>query len=308
MVRLAIVGNGERAAHHQAALATLSDVEIVAVAGPAPVAQYHDLFSRPGLDVIDICAPAGPAADIAIAAAQAGKRVITEYAPGVSAADGARVEAAFRASGSSLDLLMPERHQPLPQELKAVLQAGKLGALRYVHSAWVWHWPAAGGVADDEWDRPVTDGDAGLFVLDHAAGALDMVGWLFGDVPVSTVFARTCALADDGFSRYVSAVLSFADASQAIVEVGLTSEFPPDSGLQRLALTGMRGSAYFQERDHDILIGGSGARPLTDDRIAGLASAFSALFANGAGNAVADARLALAVATSLRTGQPVEVG
>jgi predicted dehydrogenase len=306
MVRLAIIGNGERAAQHQAALAALSDIEVVAVVGPGQ--EYRDLFSRSELDAIDICTPAGSAVDIAIAAAQAGKRVITEYAPGTSATDVARVEEACREAGVALELLAPERHQPLPRQLKATLEAGQLGAPRYVHSAWIWHWPATEWAASAEWDRAATREDASAFVLDHAAGALDVVGWLFGDVPVYTVFARTCSLPEDGNSRYVSTVLSFADGSQAIVEVGLTSAFPPRTGLQRLALTGMRGSAYFQERDHDILIDGSGARPLADDHTTGLATAFSALFTRESADSVIDAGLAIAAATSLRTGQPVEVG
>ena len=309
MVRLAIVGNGERAARHQAALAMVDDVEVVTVVGPRADAPYQELFARADIDVVDLCAPPGPAADIAIAAATAGKRVIAEYPPGSSAEDAERVDRALREHGGALDLLLPERHQPLPQGLKATLESGKLGSLRYAHAAWIGHWSASDQAARREWDTEAPDGDVEAFVIEHAAGALDMVAWFFGNVPVTAVFARSCSLAGDGTpSRYVSTVLSFADASQAIVEMGLTNSLPANGGLQRLALTGTRGSAYFTERDHDILVNENGARALAGAATDGLAAAFSALLTNGAPDGARTAHLGFAAAESLRTGQPVEVG
>lgn len=303
MIRLAIVGNGERAARHRAALAQIDGVEVVAVDGSGADAA---LSARSDIDAVDLCVPPGPAAAIAVAAGKAGKRVIAEYPPGTSAADFQRVVDACREHGGALDLLLAERHQPLPRELKATVEAGKLGPLRYAHVASVRPWSADDHAARDD----VSPGeDGGAFVIEHAAGALDMVAWLFGDVPVATVFARSCSLGEDGSSsRYVSIVLSFADASQAIVEVGLTSGFPATSGLQRLALTGMRGSAYFNERDHDIVIGRHGVRALADDAADGLAAAFSSWLADGATDGANAARLAFAAAESLRTGQPVGMG
>jgi predicted dehydrogenase len=119
----------------------------------------------------------------------------------------------------------------------------------------------------------------------------------------------------DAASWYVSVVLFFADASQAVCEVGLTSSFAANTGLRRFALTGMRGSAYFNERDADVVIGASGVRLLVEEPVEGVAAAFADWVARrGAGNdeMLEDGRRTLrlvqAAAESVRTGQPVEVG
>ncbi len=305
MVRIAILGDGERAARHRAALDLLRDVEVVDIPDPASSdADIRTLLERPDLDLIDLAIPPGDAATTAIAAAPAGKRVIAEYTPRRSTDEADRVRRAVRDGGGSLSLLTPERYQPLPQELKSTLAAGKLGTLRYVHSAWIWHGQTNGPATQS--GSGSTNGEVEEFVIDHVTPPLDMVAWLFDDVPVATLFARTCSLADDGFSCYVSVILSLADASQAVVEVGVNNRFPAGAGLRRLALTGLRGSAYFNERDHDLLISKSGSRPLTDESIPGLARAFSSLLDDGLAGP-ADAGLAFAAVESLRTGQPVEV-
>ena len=205
-----------------------------------------------------------------------------------------------RAAGVTPSLLRPGRWQPLARELKATVDAGKLGPVRYAHAASVWH----GSVQD-----------AGQFLVEQATGTLDLVRSYF-DVPVRTVLARECALdGPEADSRYVSVVLFFADASQAICEVGVTSGFAANTGLQRLALTGLRGSAYFNERDADVIVGATGVRPLIDDPVEGLAAAFAAWVAGSEAEkdaAIEDGRrtlrLTLAAAESVLTGRPVEVG
>lgn len=310
MVRLAVIGNGERAARHEAALEMLADVEVAAVIGPGKNRALNDLLARPDIDALVICAPPGSAAEIALAAATAGKRVIVEYPPGANAEEAERVERAFRDNGGRLDVLLPGRHHPLSRQMKAALDAGQLGPLRYAHAASIAHWSADDQAARSAWGERAPDTEAATFVVEYAAGTLDTVAWLFGDAAIATVFARSCSLTgDDAPSRYVSTVLSFADGSQAIVEVGLTSGLPAHTGLQRLALTGMRGSAYFNERDHDILINGNGVRALEDDAVDGLAAAYAALFRERSPvTGRSGSRLAFAAAASVRTGQPVEVG
>jgi predicted dehydrogenase len=205
-----------------------------------------------------------------------------------------------------VSLLRPERWQPLAKEMKATVGAGKLGALRYAHVASIWHWaPGERGAS----------GDPGSFLIEQATGTIDLVRSLF-DVPVARVFARDCPLEEaDAASWYVSVVLFFADASQAICEVGLTSSFAANTGLQRFALTGMRGSAYFNERDADVVIGAGGVRPLVEEPVKGVMAALADWVATrGAGSdAVVDdgketLRVVNAAAESVRTGQPVDVG
>jgi predicted dehydrogenase len=311
MVRLAIVGSGERAERHLAACRRVEGIEIVAMTGR----EYDEVLGRDDVDVVDVVAPPGPAVEIAVAAARAGKQVIAEYLPGTAAEDADRLTTACRDSGVPLRLLRPERWQLLAKELKATVEAGKLGSVRYAHAASIWHWPPAEAEVRREWSVPPPGDDPGQFLLEQATGTLDLVRWFF-DVPVASVFARDCPLeGPEAPSWYVSVVLYFADASQAICEVGLTTGFAANTGLRRLALTGLRGSAYYNERDADLVIGAGGARPLVDDPVEGLTAAFAdwaAAFGTETDDGSKDGRetlrLALAAAASLRTGEPVEVG
>src|SRR5262245_35911119 len=108
MVRVAILGSGAKAALHREAWGRVPGVELVAEAEA---------------EVIDVWLPGGQAAEGVASAAKAGKEVLVEYLPG-DLPDGARVS-----------LLRPERWQPLARDMKATLDAGKLGALRYAHAA-----------------------------------------------------------------------------------------------------------------------------------------------------------------------------
>jgi UDP-N-acetyl-2-amino-2-deoxyglucuronate dehydrogenase len=314
VVRLAIVGSGERVARHLTACRQTDGIEVVAVAGPESRSDLEDLLRRSDVEAIDVCVPHRRAGEFARAAARAGKQVVVEYLPGDSAAEADRVIAECREAGVTLSLLRPGRRQPLAKELKGTLDAGKLGPLRYAHAASVWHWPAAEQEARRAWGVPAPAEDTGHFLVEQATGTLDLLRWFF-EAPVARVFARDCPLeGPDADSWFVSVVLFFADASQAICEVGLTSTFAANTGLQRLALTGLRGSAYSNERDADVMVGAGGVRPLVDDPVEGLAAAFAdwvvgseAEKAEAIDDGRRTLRLALAAAESVRTGQPVEV-
>src|SRR3712207_6646985 len=108
MVRVAIVGNGAKAALHREAWGRVSGIEVVAEAEA---------------EVVDVCLPPGQAGAGVAAAARAGKEVLVEYLPD------------DLPEGGTVSLLRPARWQPLARELKATLDAGKLGALRYAHAA-----------------------------------------------------------------------------------------------------------------------------------------------------------------------------
>src|SRR5262245_31763125 len=117
MPRLAIIGNGEKAALHTVAARQIPGIELVAEADA---------------DVIDLCTSNGQIGAIAASATRAGKQVLFEYLP------------QDVPEGVSVSLLRPERWQPLAKQMKATLDDGKLGALRYAHAASIWHSPSDG--------------------------------------------------------------------------------------------------------------------------------------------------------------------
>lgn len=319
MVQLAIIGNGDRAARHLAAYQQIDSISVVAGAAPGATCNgtpwsddYRAVLRRSDIDTVDIVAPPAQAAQIAVAAAHAGKNIVVDYLPGSTLAEAETVLTACHKTGVTLTQLRPERRAPLPRQYKITLDNGKLGSLRYAHSASIWSWAESDQTANRSWGSPSPVDDPRHFLLEYAVGPLDILTWFFSDNPVAKVFARDCSLADAASpSRFVSIVLFFADTSQAICEVGLTDNFAADTGIQRLTLTGMRGSVYFNDRHHDIVLGPKGTRPLTDDPVEGIARSLAEWQAgtlSGDATDLGSARVAFAAAESLMTGQPVEVG
>jgi myo-inositol 2-dehydrogenase/D-chiro-inositol 1-dehydrogenase len=317
MIGVGIVGDGELNARRLAAYRRVERVDVRATAGPRPptgegesiwTGDYRDLLARADVEVVDLSAPAGDQVEIGVEAARAGKQVLVDYLPGASVEEADRLIAACREADVGLTVLLPARQHPLARELKRTLVQGKLGPLKFVHTASISGQQSAS-------PREITSFDPSDFLVERGTPRLDLVAWFF-ETPIARVFARGCPLdGADGSSGYVSVVLFFADASQAICEIGLNDELALGSEVRRLALTGLRGSAYHESRDGDLLLGTEGTRLLTDEEDEGLVSAlteWAATSAAGHDAGVEDARatlrLALAAAESLRTGRPVEVG
>src|SRR5262249_44141986 len=70
-----------------------------AFGGPESVTNWRELISRADVDVVDICTPPGTHAEIAQAAAAAGKAVLCEKPLAVSYAQAASAAAAVSAAG-----------------------------------------------------------------------------------------------------------------------------------------------------------------------------------------------------------------
>ena len=121
---------------------------------PSWYTDYRQLLENPEVDVVDICTPNGLHAEIAIAAAQAGKHIICikPLATGLVQAD-AMLDAARRAH---VQLFYAENNLFIPalQRAKEVIDEGALGKVFRVrasegipgpHAAWFHDQAAAGG-------------------------------------------------------------------------------------------------------------------------------------------------------------------
>jgi predicted dehydrogenase len=121
---------------------------------PSWYTDYRQLLENPEVDVVDICTPNGLHAEIAIAAAQAGKHIICikPLATGLAQAD-AMLDAARRAH---VQLFYAENNLFIPalQRAREVIDEGALGKVFRVrasegipgpHAAWFHDQAAAGG-------------------------------------------------------------------------------------------------------------------------------------------------------------------
>ena len=149
-VRVALIGSGRMGAFHGETLARrLPGAVLAAVADPAPGAAERlattlgapkfftdaaDAFADPEIDAVVIAAPARFHADLAVAAADAGKGVFCEKPMAITLADADRVINAARAAGVVLQVGFNRRFAADWAAARALLDDGRLGTPRLLRS------------------------------------------------------------------------------------------------------------------------------------------------------------------------------
>jgi predicted dehydrogenase len=202
-LQFGLVGCGRVAPRHVQSLRELEGARLAAVAdikasraqrfaneyGAEPYTDYRDLLDRPDLDVITISTPSGLHAQMAIDAMQAGKHVIVEKPMALSLEDAGRMIAVSEATGRKLCVVLQNRYNPPMQELRAVVDSGRLGRLLLGNATVRWYRPQE--YYEDEWHGTwAMDGGA---LMNQSIHHIDALQWLMG-APES-VFAYSATLA-----------------------------------------------------------------------------------------------------------------
>lgn len=141
--------------------------------GAVAVADWREVLERPDVEAVLIAAPNGWHAQMAVAAFEQGKHVYLEKPLATSLEDGASVVEAWRRAGTVGMMGFNYRFNPLWQELREGIRAGRLGDLAEVRS--VFTTPAH---ARPEWKQTRQTG--GGVLLDLASHHVDLARWLFG--------------------------------------------------------------------------------------------------------------------------------
>ena len=220
-MRFAIIGVGNIAPIHAAAIRGVPEGELVAVAtrneerGRAFVAQnggiwvrdYEELLAQVRPDVVSICTPPDLHLPMTVAAAQAGAHVICEKPMARTAEECDAMIAACERAGVTLGITFQGRFEPLSVRLKDALDAGRLGRLLWASSNTLWH-------RTDEYYksgpwRGIWEHEGGGVLMNQAIHAIDLLIWLTG-MP-ERVIART---------RTLNHQIEIEDAALAILEYG----------------------------------------------------------------------------------------
>jgi predicted dehydrogenase len=157
MVNIGIIGVGGIAGAHLAGYRHLPQARIVALcdkipdraAGKAgemqlnigttggtavqarPYTDYRALLDDPEVEAVDICLPTDLHAEVAVAALQAGKHVLSEKPMALSVADCDRMIAAAEAAGRILMIAQCIRFCPEYQVVKAMADSGDYGQVTH---------------------------------------------------------------------------------------------------------------------------------------------------------------------------------
>lgn len=204
-IRFGLVGCGRIADKHIEAIeAHAAEAELVAVAdvdaqaleravartGARGFSSIDAMLAGAEVDCVVLATPSGLHARETIAAAAAGRHVVTEKPMATRWHDGlAMVEACDRA-GVRLFVVKQNRRNPTVQLLKRAIDKGRFGRIYLVQMSVLWTRPQSYYDSAD-W-RGTWEFDGGAF-MNQASHYVDLMEWLIG--PVESVHAFTATLA-----------------------------------------------------------------------------------------------------------------
>jgi UDP-N-acetyl-2-amino-2-deoxyglucuronate dehydrogenase len=205
-----IVGAGTIGKVHAAELADVQAAELVALAEPREEAgrelagshgvDWHPdlegLLARDDVDVVVLCTPSGIHPEGAVAAARAGKHVISEKPMAITLDGVDRMIRACREAGVTLSVIFQYRFNRDALRMKRAHDAGLFG--RPVLCNALVHWHRTQDYYDEKggW-RGTWELDGGGALMNQSVHALDLLQWLLG--PVESLCAYTETLTHDTF-------------------------------------------------------------------------------------------------------------
>lgn len=253
--RFGIIGCGTIAQIHARAIQSMERAEIAGVYDPvqasaqafarqhacAVYATLDQMLADPTLDVVNICTPSSTHAELAVAAARAGKHVVVEKPLAIHLEDAQAVVQAQEETGVQICVISQLRFSPDVQALHDALAQQAFGRLvlgslsmRYSRSE---EYYRNGG-----WrGRWATDGGGAL--MNQGIHGLDLLCYLCGPVKRVHAEARTL-LHSIEVEDTLCATLEFENGGLGVLEVS-TAIRPGHA--RRIEISGTAGSATLTE-------------------------------------------------------------
>jgi UDP-N-acetyl-2-amino-2-deoxyglucuronate dehydrogenase len=199
-----IAGAGMIGTVHAKVLAELEDARLVAVSEAREAtgrelaeshgAEWHakldELLLRPDVDAVIICTPSGLHPEEAVAAARAGKHVITEKPMAITLEGADRMIRACREAGVTLSVIFQYRFNRDALRLKRAIEAGLLGR-PVLGNAFV-HWHRTQAYYDERngW-RGTWALDGGGALMNQSIHAIDLLQWFLGPIDDLCAYTQT---------------------------------------------------------------------------------------------------------------------
>jgi len=229
--RIGLVGCGRISKNHFDAIAKIDGLELAAVcdtdaeraqrAGEAhgvPSYRALDEMLRAGdFEVVAICTPSGLHSAQGIAAAQAGKHVVTEKPMSLSLRQADALVRACDDAGVQLFVVKQNRLNPPIQLVKRAVDKGRFGRIYLANVTVRWQRPQEYYEAEP-W-RGTWEFDGGA-IMNQASHYVDLMQWLVG--PVESVLGKTATQArrieaeDSGIG-----IFKFRSGALGVVEVNV---------------------------------------------------------------------------------------
>lgn len=224
-----IIGLGSIAGHHIKSIMELDSCKLVAISSrnqsklQSAAAQYHveaftdyrKLTEHPDVDVVCICTPSGFHLEPALAAAGAGKHVITEKPLEISVERGLKMIEACEKAGVKLACIFQNRYSPDYRQLYEAVKKGELGK-PVLGNAYIKWFRDQQYYDSTDW-RGTLQGDGGAALINQSIHTIDLLLHVMG--PVKSVFGRTKTLAHDIEGEDLGvAILEFESGALGTIE------------------------------------------------------------------------------------------
>jgi predicted dehydrogenase len=224
-------------------------------------ADWRELIRRQDVDIIDICTPPGTHAEIAAAAAAAGKAVICEkplavtYTQAVSALDAVRAAGVLNAVGFNY------RRLPAVSLMKRMVDEGAVGKVRLFRAVWLSDEFVDAAIPYDwRFDRSM----GGTTIADLGSHLIDMATWIAGDIAEvsgqSETFTRERSNRAVSVDDASSALVRFESGARGVFEMARVAvRRPCDFTIE---VNGSKGTLVFEyARLNELLYGDGGDEP-----------------------------------------------
>jgi predicted dehydrogenase len=151
--------------------------------------NWKDVVGRPDIDVVDICTPNNSHAEIAIAAAKAGKHILCEKPLALDAAEAKAMLDAVEAAGVTHMVAFNYRHAPAVIMAKQLVDAGRVGEILTFHGRYLQDWSADPGTPLSWRFQKKLAGSGALG--DVGTHIIDMTRYIMGDFQSVNAIVRT---------------------------------------------------------------------------------------------------------------------
>ena len=237
------------------------DAAAVAYGVESSVTDWRELVRRPDVDIVDICTPPGTHAEIAIAAAAAGKAIICEKPLAISYTEAASAVDAVAEAGVLGAVGFNYRRLPAVSLMKRMIGDGAVGEIRLVRASWL----------SDEFVDPTIPFDwrfdrsmGGTTIADLGSHLIDLATWTVGPIAAVSGQSETFIRQRSGKPVTVddasAAVVRFESGARGVFEMARVAvRRPCDFTIE---VNGDRGTLVFDyARLNELLYGDAGDRP-----------------------------------------------
>jgi len=193
--------------------------------------DWRRLVEDPEIDAVCIATPTGTHAEIAIAAAQLGKHVLTEKPMATTLADADRMIAACDAAGVTLGVIFMYRFMDTARKIKQAVDAGRLG--RPLLGECIGKFLRTQAYYDSgEW-RGTWSGEGGGALMTQTSHTLDLLLWILGDVAQVAGFWTTTPVHQIEVDDLAVATLRFRSGALGSI-VSSSAIQPPSDRVLRI--------------------------------------------------------------------------